>query len=449
MGDLRLLNYILAFFICFISHLATAQLKDCNAFLKGAYVEVGINWNGAYGSSAEAPSGYHPKGGASIRDTSLCGSTCVTAGLNLGFVADPDKDGWAVGSPAYFGDYFLPGNPQEGWSIQVDSLRADAWNVNGCGGSLITTGLNGSNISVFTVGGVRRAIWQGVFDSVQITQVTSLDSLDAFFNVHVILKNLSHKTLNNIYYLRTVDPDNDEPDSGGSFTTNNKVVYQQPNALNAALVSATSLYHHQAYLALGTQDSFAKCFIIKGSLAPHSVSDTGKDIYGLDSMYGRFGGLGDTSYYLYSDSAIADEGIGLVFKIGTLTPNPTDSVIISYAYIFGVSPGDRDSALSSTTSPWSLDTSHHTNTFVNQLNNTAENIKTYPNPFKNELTITGCAVGDKVVIYDNVGKVVESFVLSNMGSNSLNLHSLLAGLYVLQLTDKYGTVVKNIPLQKY
>jgi len=422
----------------------SAQLVDCNAFLKGDYVEVGINWNGAYGSSADAPAGYHPKGGAPVQNDSLCGGACGTMGKGLGFVADPDKDGWSVGTIPYFGDYFLPGSPQEGWSIQIDSLRADAWNQMGCGGSLMDPGLKGHNISDTTIGSVRRAIWRGMFDSVEITQVTTLDTTAIFFNVHVIFKNRSHTVRNNVYYLRTVDPDNDEPEPGGSFTTKNKIEYQLPNPLNAVLISATG--NTGAYLGLGTRDSIAKCFIIKSGLAPNK----GVGANGLDSMFGRLGGIGDTTVYQYQDSNTADQGIGLVFQISTLNPVPTDSVIISYAYIFGGGRGDVDSALSSTVAPWALDTQAHTNTGVNSLNNSGLTIKIYPNPFKNEIAIKGASVGDQVTIYDNMGRKVQGVfnIENDKSANTFHLPDMPVGIYILIVTDSDGNIISKTPIQK-
>src|ERR1700756_2654556 len=89
------------------AQIASAQLVNCNVFLKGLSIEVGINTNGAYGSSVPAPVGFHPKGGAGTANTCpTTSSACPAAGTNLGFVADPDKDGWTVGTPPYFGDYF-------------------------------------------------------------------------------------------------------------------------------------------------------------------------------------------------------------------------------------------------------------------------------------------------------------------------------------------------------
>ncbi|MFI5170820.1 MAG: hypothetical protein ACHQFW_00430, partial [Chitinophagales bacterium] len=56
----------------------TAQIVGANAFLKGNFVEVGINQCGAYGSGNTPPVGYHPNPGLP----------------GLGFVADWESDGW-------------------------------------------------------------------------------------------------------------------------------------------------------------------------------------------------------------------------------------------------------------------------------------------------------------------------------------------------------------------
>src|ERR1700761_6335975 len=75
-----------------------AQLISGNAFLKGNYVEVGIAPYGLYGSTIDAPAGYHAR-------SSMLGDNPLFR--KLGFVADPDKDGWDVGTPnKYRGDYF-------------------------------------------------------------------------------------------------------------------------------------------------------------------------------------------------------------------------------------------------------------------------------------------------------------------------------------------------------
>ena len=79
-----------------------AQIVGSNVFIKGTYVEAGINSCGAFGSDALPPVGYHP-----------------TEGTGVSFVADSDMDGWEIGSPLYCGDYSVPGSPVEGWAIQI------------------------------------------------------------------------------------------------------------------------------------------------------------------------------------------------------------------------------------------------------------------------------------------------------------------------------------------
>jgi hypothetical protein len=332
-------------FCAFPSH---AQLDSCNVFLKGNYIEVGINWTGAYGSSIPAPSGYHPKGASSERNSSICGATCPGTANCLGFVADPDKDGWTIGSPyPYYGDYFMPGNPMEGWSIMADGNQVNAWNLNSCDPEF-DAGLSGQNISYSSYGRVRSGKWQGAFDSLQITQITSLDTNNVFFTTTVSLKNTGHLSRHNIYYVRTLDPDNTQPETG-QFATINTIAYQLPNPRNLTLVSAVGLDTDNSrlpnsYLGLGTFDCRAKCFIIK----LHTGLSLAPSFGTIDSLFNGFGGLGDTVDYLYSGGDSADVGMGLVYKLGDLAPGT--SATFSFVYILRF--GDIDSAINTTKPGW-------------------------------------------------------------------------------------------------
>jgi len=307
-------------------------------FLKGAFIEVGVNINGAYGTSVDAPPGYHPKGPAPVSNTCY---PSVSPTLGLGFVADPDKDGWTKGSPPYFGDYFLPGSPQEGWSVMMDGVQGDAWNTGTYPFSI--PALTGKNISYNTAFPRVSTVWQGVMDSMSITQLTTLDTNTVYFTTYITLKNTSSVTKKNVFYLRTVDPDNEEPETG-DFTTDNKIAYKLPNPKNRTLVSAVGTHYSKAYLGLGTLDCRAKCFIIKLGLSP-----TGGN---LDSMYEANGGIGDTADYIYNTDVtgdyVNDVGIGLVFKLGDVPPG--DSLNFAYAYVLRAA--DIDSAFLSTKPKW-------------------------------------------------------------------------------------------------
>ncbi|HNV99853.1 MAG TPA: hypothetical protein PKL06_10830, partial [Chitinophagales bacterium] len=197
-----------AFLIGLASLNLNAQIVGANVFLKGNYVEVGINTCGAFGSPTAPPAGYHPTEGG------------------LGFVADWESDGWDVGTPQYCGDYFVPGTPVEGWQIQI----GDTWWTNtdqSCGGSDIP-----GDISDYSyIGGIYTGVWTGNLSAgaidLDITAITTLPEDALYFVTRILLCNNGDAPLNDVYYKRNVDPDNDQPWSG-DFTTDNVIVYQPP-----------------------------------------------------------------------------------------------------------------------------------------------------------------------------------------------------------------------------
>ena len=343
-----------------------AQLVSCNAFLQGQHIEVGVNWNGAYGSSVATPGtgyckhSYHPKGPAGEGNSVACGSACYSGGQNLGFVADPDKDGWGVGLPyPYYGDYFLPGSPQEGWAIQADTSIGWAFNDGGCG-TVISANITGSNTTYTTLGSRIYATWKGQFDSIEVTQVTSLDTSTVYFTVFMTLKNLGKIPRKNVFYLRTLDPDNAEPETG-SFYTYNRIEYQMPNPETKVLVSATGMRSYTAldtiqaaFLGLGTKDCRAKCFIhLRTGLRPTTSTGPYTMVPTIDSMYNEHAGVnggGSGPLYLYTQDSTDtnDEGISLSFKLGDIEVG--DSTTFAYAYI--LRKGDIDSAFESTRQKW-------------------------------------------------------------------------------------------------
>ena len=459
---------------------ANAQLDSCNVFLQGNYVEVGINFNGAYGSSVFPPAvgycgvSYHPKGGSPVANDS--GATgcpsiaCITRNGGLGFVADPDKDGWTIGTPCpYYGDYFLPGSPQEGWSIEADGIQANNFNGDSsgsctqhiCGICTVNDASghkgHGSNISYSTSGSIITAIWQGTWDSLLITQTTTLDTSQTFFVTHVVIKNIAATTRHGIYYQRTVDPDNAEPESG-SFATLNKIEYQLPDTAHKVLVStwgtdgSWSTIIPSAYLGLGTMDSNAKCFVFITSGLQPPTNEMIDSLYGKYAAFSSIPGGGDTAqtWMHQGDSETSDIGVGLVFKIGDLAP--VDTAVIAYAYAFkrGV---DLDSALKSTLHPLIADTSgnhgdttHHTG--VNSVKNQQKDIHIYPNPLTNEMTVSGLSASDQIKVYDMMGKNVAGWIVVKDGSNNFNTAGLSSGMYLLSVFDKDGNVKARLPIQK-
>jgi hypothetical protein len=279
----------------------SAQVVGSDIFIQGNYVEIGIASNGAFGSGGAAPVGYHPGGST-----------------NLGFVSDLDKDGWATGSPNFYGDFFLPGTPQEGWAVSVAGTTSQAYR--GVSATSMTGGLTGSNTSYVDSTYIKKAVWTGSVGNLSILQTTSLKPNDLFFLITVKLKNTGATDLTNVYYLRTVDPDNDQTLPGGSYTTRNKVVEKIPNTGNKVLVQAIGNVYTSAYLALAAKDTRAKPFAQNSGLTPTS---------NLNDLYNEIGTA--AAYHYDTATYIADAAIGVIYNIGTLAAG--DSTELAYAYL--------------------------------------------------------------------------------------------------------------------
>jgi Secretion system C-terminal sorting domain len=557
---------------------AKAQLVDCNVFLQGRYVEVGVNWLGAYGSATSAPAGYHANTDQSFYNAIACDSvvsydttytpilvldsaatvidtyyyrytiydttgttidttysyipvydttgsyldttvyyyydsttftvdsvdtvltmyttvfigydtipypytayitdsigtdstyytypvyaydttgydTTVAAtsgyitGNKLGFVADPAMDGWDVGTPAYFGDYFLPGDPQEGWAISADGHPlVDAYNTVMQSSSFVS-GLTGGNVSYTTSGGTVTSTWQGLYaDSIAVTQVTSLDTSSLYFSVTVTLTNLATTPVNNLYYMRELDPDNEEPETS-DFTTTNVIQYQYPDAVGASVVTAVGTTYTEAYLGLGSTDSIARVFVLSSGLTPAPTDS-------LSQLYN--GTATDLEPLTVGTTLTADVGIGVVFNVGRLAAADTlgatdssartmgathpNSKVIHYFYSF--SPAATDSAIAKTAAK--TDTSSIGSLSVQNIN--ATHIGVYPNPVSNTLTVTGLVAGDHLMIYDMMGRQVSgSWNATNGGKGTFNTSSLTPGSYQLKITDANGNLKAVQPLQK-
>jgi len=308
-----------------------AQISEGCVFLQGDYIEVGIAPNGAFGTPANAPAGYHARPSPVLNSLyNPVTGTYQSRNTAVGFVADYGKDGWGVGTPGYFGDYFMPGAVQEGFSLQVDGVKSNAWsnNYQSNGSTGFTGTLTGANVSLTTTATDKKAVWQGAQGTLQVRQTLVLKKTKSYFTVNVVFKNTGPDTVRKIYYMRTVDPDNEVSITNG-YVTRNKITYQLPNPYNKTLVTATGVQYLNAYLGLGTKDCQARCFFLQTGLFASA---------NLESIYNGTGG------YSYVDSSQGDVGIGVVFKVGDIAPG--DSTTFSYAYILNES--DLDEAFAET-----------------------------------------------------------------------------------------------------
>ncbi|MCD6011990.1 MAG: hypothetical protein K0Q79_1852 [Flavipsychrobacter sp.] len=418
---------------------ANAQMVGTDIFLKGRFVELGIGHNGYYGSDSPAPSGYHPRPAVS-----------ATSGI-LGFVADPAATGWSTSSGSHYnGDYFTPGFPFEGWSLEINGNRCQGYNNASSSSALLTTGpaCSGSNFSYTTSGTKVIGTWKGTFDSVDITQITTLDTNQAYFTVKVILTNTASAAKNNIYYFRSLDPDNDVTWPGGSFVTNNLIEYQ---LTDTTIVSATGTSSSAPYMALGTTDTAATAIIYNGW--PISISTPSA------SGYLHSAGFGSTAFYTAGVTQMGDKAIGLMMYIphlatvdsagdsvyrttATYALHPANQGTFNYFYAF--SPAARDSAIASLNS-----TPSTTAPLAIKNVNVQSDIQVYPNPSGEILNITNLVANDRITLFDLMGRDMrQNWSVARDGTNTFRYEDVPAGSYVLVITDEGGNVKARIPVRK-
>lgn len=299
----------LLFVLFSVLSLGYAQLVGSGEiYLQGQYVEVGIGECGCYGGDA-APAGYHPN-----------------VGSMLGFVADQDKDGWAVGAPNYCGDYFVPGSPYEAWGIQIGNGPTSTMFGNHT--MCWTTMAPGTGVSYTVTPEGKVGVWEGDYISggfnIHIKQTTTVPDTSLYFYTSVEITNNGVATINDVYYMRNVDPDNENPWTGDFVTTN--VIEQQPADTNCytALVSGTG-NAFGCYLGMystGYQD--ARAFMEPWSFSfPWTAG-------GIGDMYHGVG-----SYTTTLDSTVVnDNGIGIANYWNSISPGGTVEYTFYYVLDF-------------------------------------------------------------------------------------------------------------------
>ncbi len=296
-----------------------AQMVGTNCYLQGAYVEIGIIGNGSFGAPAP-PGGYHPHFGS------------------LAEVYDYGHDGWTVGVPAYMGDYTYPGSPFEGWEIQANGQRTQAYQYTGTGYLYSGGGtMTGSGLTSYSnTGGVIRNMWGGAVygGALAMRMETRVDTTASAVVMTVWMKNTGLTTIPAIYYWRSCDPDNDETWPGGSFPTHNVINWQVAtpgNPKHKVSVTGTGYSSTAPPLTLCTKDSRAVA-VIYGSWG----LTVGQDLAAVWSM--TYGGGG--AFYNVGVDHPGDIGIGIVWNLCNLDAG--DSTSICYAYVFNGPAGIDD-----------------------------------------------------------------------------------------------------------
>ena len=85
------------------------------------------------------------------------------------------------------------------------------------------------------------------------------------------------------------------------------------------------------------------------------------------------------------------------------------------------------------------------------VSNVAKNaaIAVHPNPFSNQLTVSGLSKSDKVCVIDAAGRLVsDMFTAAQDGTHTFTINDLATGVYMLQVWDNEGSKKATVQLVK-
>ncbi len=176
-----------------------------NVFLQGNYMEIGVSASGSLGTSVAAPAGYHPQGQSGIS-----------------YVVD--TDGWTSGAAPRAGDFTLPGSPVDSIVVGFNGTSYAQDERSGRRQIATTT----TDISTATLLGARTTGLVG--GSLVFTQTITLDPSATYYITTITVENVSGAAMNDVRFMRSFDPDQDQY-RYGNYTTYNDVL-SNPTAGN-------------------------------------------------------------------------------------------------------------------------------------------------------------------------------------------------------------------------
>ncbi|MGA0708998.1 MAG: PxKF domain-containing protein [Steroidobacteraceae bacterium] len=315
-----------------------------HAFLSNGLIEVGSRANGSCGatrprnenetftsdSDYSPPTGYHQRPDYFIS----FGAPYYSPPQGLGFraVNPVDKD-WTANT---FGDFFIPGDPFEGFAVGVGS--ANYWNTDLL--TQITGGTWGS--ASYTPGTGATATWSGgTAGDILVTQVASIPESGYLLHVDVTLKNTSASSVGPVYYYRGLDPDNCQANTGtvcqSRYFTRNAIEYSNDAALGSRVSSSQE---DGSYLALLSPEPDSK--VITGNFGFFCNGEVDE----IESVSQLWDGtnpcvlpaenLSDIGGY---QGVFGDFDYGIVINLGTLAAGQEKSVRVTYMMVSPPPPG--------------------------------------------------------------------------------------------------------------
>ena len=300
----------------FFSNLTNAQIIGSNAYLIGDYVEVGIAGDGGF-EGADTALGF------------VAGAHFRSANPYLGFVTDPTMSSWSQ----FDGDFFTPGDPENGWGIELGGIEGVKANNNCSFYSTGTTGtpqmIPGFITDYVNNSGAMSVCWDGDYVGsgydVSIHINYSLNQADLFYSTEVTIKNNGPGIIDTIYYHRNIDPDNNVYLTG-NYSTVNSIISQGDIACSKALVTAEQSLPWGSYIGLA---AFGENFrVTYGGFSNRDASDLWN--YGTGGIVGTPGSVSS-----------ADEAISLAYFIENLDSGMAET----FRYVIILDSSQTDNAL--------------------------------------------------------------------------------------------------------
>ncbi|NJR40061.1 MAG: DUF4347 domain-containing protein [Leptolyngbyaceae cyanobacterium CSU_1_4] len=319
------------------------------AYARGSFVQVGLRANGTFGASAAGlPTGWQP--------------TRSGTGL-MGFIADSGKDGWAT----FDGDFFTPGTPEEGFTLEVGGTSYS----NNTDGSLaeVVGSITGVTNGVTVLGSPAAEInWSGSVAGVKVDRTFTVAEDGLFILMKTTLTNISGSNITTpIYWMHNVDPDNNQS-INGNFATTNTIVSQPNGSTDLAQVTATQ--PDGSTLSLAAIDPQAR--VTYGGFNNRDASNV-------------WDGVGFTS--AVSSSANADQAVSLSHKINSLTAG--GSTTFFYAYNLAADSSFLASVLTAFAKPSTPDLTALSDTGISDTDNiTSNNTPTFVGTVAPNVTVT-------------------------------------------------------------
>jgi VCBS repeat-containing protein len=248
-----------------------------DVFLQGNFMEIGVSASGSLGTASAAPANYHPQGRA-----------------NISYVVD--TDGWGTGAAPRAGDFTLPGSPVDTIVLAFNGVSYAQDERSGRRDIATTT----TDVSTPSLLGAQTVGVAG--GAVRLTQTITLDPGATYYTTTITVTNVSGAAVNDVRFLRSFDPDQDQF-RYGNFTTNNDVL-SNPTAGNDLAVSR--------------------------ALGPNSGVSVNLLSFDEDARASNYGFSNTNAYAPQAFDApvdlngqLVDQAITMAFNFGTLAPGET------------------------------------------------------------------------------------------------------------------------------